>query len=377
MKIEIAESLGYSYLRHVRQCWLVQANWKSSEHWDKLLPDDELENMFRSMRQTFDLGGSVFKGTKDCRQFLKQGEIDVVGVGQDGSVHAMEVAFHEAGLNYGGGVGNRILKKLLRIMLILIAYHPAETERHIYLVSPKVNRGVQQPLEEIFGRLRAEYPSTNWHLLTNGEFTNQVLLPTLEKAQSVADTTELFVRSVKLLEIGRLSPNGNGSVPPQRTENGGRASNYQISTSVGEPAERGPARTVIGQESKRETSRLQPLVRDLMKTLLEDFPGLLSEYYLRNLMEENYCRDHLNLQLGGFPLLRKREDGRAVSGHDRYWVKVYGGQYYVNSQWWKKDHIHNGRSLLRLVERLIDQRSGHPGAGALEGHRAALQKYVG
>ena len=377
MKIEIAESLGYSYLRHVRQCWLVQTNWKASEHWDKLLPDDELEDIFHSMRQTFDLGGSVFKGTKDCSQFLKQGEIDVVGVGQDGSVHAMEVAFHEAGLNYGGGVGNRILKKLLRIMLILTAYHRAETKRHIYLVSPKVHRGVQQPLEEIFGRLRAEYPATNWHLLTNGEFTNQVLVPTLEKARSVADTTELFMRSVKLMEIGGLFPNGNGNVPPQRTENGGRAADYQISTTESEPAESGPAPTVIEQPPESRTGLLQPLVQALMKTLLEDFPGLLSEYYLRNLMDENYCRDQLDLQLGGFSLLRKREDGRGTSGHARYWAKVYGGQYYVTNNWWAQHHVHNGRSLLRFVEQLLDQRPGHPGAGALERRRAALRNYVG
>ena len=56
-----------------------------------------------------------------------------MGVGQDGSVHAMEVAFHGAGLNYGGGADKRVLKKLLRTMLILNAYHPEETEQHILL----------------------------------------------------------------------------------------------------------------------------------------------------------------------------------------------------------------------------------------------------
>ena len=29
MKIEIGESLACSYLRHVKHCWLVQANWKA------------------------------------------------------------------------------------------------------------------------------------------------------------------------------------------------------------------------------------------------------------------------------------------------------------------------------------------------------------
>ena len=42
MKIEVGESLGYSYLRHVKQCWLVQVNWKASEHWAKHMTDAEL-----------------------------------------------------------------------------------------------------------------------------------------------------------------------------------------------------------------------------------------------------------------------------------------------------------------------------------------------
>ena len=373
MKIEIGESLCYSYLRHVKQCWLVQTNWKASEHWDKLSTDDELEGLFRSMRQTFDLGGSVFKGTKDSSQFLKQGEIDVVGVGQDGCIHAMEMAFHEAGLNYVGGVGNRVLKKLLRIMLILDTYHPAGTERNIYMVSPKVHRGVQQPLEDIFNRLRSEYPSINWHLLTNDEFSSQLLAPTLEKAKSVADTTELFVRSVKLLELGGLSVSSNGDSRPPRaadaiTALGTREPTASVEVEVWENETK--------EELEKKSGQLQPIVQDLMKTLLEDFPGLLTEYDLENVLKKDYCKDTLGLQLGGFALLRLREDGREISGHPRYWLKVYAGRYYVTNNWWAAHHVHNAESLLRWVERLINHRAGHAGVALLERHRATLQSYI-
>ena len=81
MKIEIGESLCYSYLRHVKRCWLVQSNWKVSEHWDKQNSEEELEDLFSSMRDLFDRDGSVFKQTKNAGQFLKQSEIDVVGLG--------------------------------------------------------------------------------------------------------------------------------------------------------------------------------------------------------------------------------------------------------------------------------------------------------
>ena len=107
MKIEVAESLGYSYLRHVKQCWLVQTNWKASEHWAKLLTDDELESEFSSLRQGFDLGGSVFKGTRDCSQFLRQSEIDVLGVDKTA---ASMLIFTK--LDCYVGIGNRVKEAL-------------------------------------------------------------------------------------------------------------------------------------------------------------------------------------------------------------------------------------------------------------------------
>ena len=209
MKIEIGESLGCSYLRHVKQCWLVQANWKTSEHWTRQRTDAELEAMFNRFRRKFDTGGKVFKQTKDAAQFLKQGEIDVVGVDQKGHIHAMEIAFHEAGLNYGGGVENRVLKKLLRTLMILHAYQPIDARFSIYFVSPKVNPGVQKPLNDIFDVLRSQFPAVEWHLLTNQNFTEHMVKPTLEKSGDVADTAELFVRSAKLLEVTGIQPPGS------------------------------------------------------------------------------------------------------------------------------------------------------------------------
>lgn len=203
MKIEIGESLACSYLRHVKRCWLVQANWKASEHWDRHASDAELETLFHEMKERFDQQGGVFKQTKDAAQLLKQGEIDVVGVDQDGGVHAMEVAFHEAGLNYGNTAetGNRVLKKMLRTLMVLRAYLPRSTPLHIYFLSPKVNPVVQEPLEHTFEELLRTYTEVDWHLVSNDGFAEQVMRATLEKASAVADTSELFVRSAKLLEL--------------------------------------------------------------------------------------------------------------------------------------------------------------------------------
>jgi hypothetical protein len=207
MKIEVGESLGYSYLRHVKECWLVQANWKVSESWPKHSPNTnpdtntELENLFREMQDEFDSDGKVFKKTKDVHQLVKQAEIDIVGVDFSGGVHALEIAFHERGLRYGADPDKRILKKLLRTYLILRAYHGPHRKLHISFLSPKVNPGVAKPLTTVFNRLRQRYPEVTWSLLINGEFRDKVLQATLDAAETTADSSELFVRATRLRDI--------------------------------------------------------------------------------------------------------------------------------------------------------------------------------
>ncbi len=207
MKIEVGESLVYSYLRHVERCWLVQANWRASKHWDRRLTDGELEALFQEMKRRFDR--DVFKQTKNAAQLLKQGEVDVVGVDLQGGVHAVEIAFHEAGLNYGISTTetvDRMLKKMLRTLLVLRAWHPGQTPLHIYFLSPKVNPVVQDPLATTFAALQAAYDDVEWRLLTNGDFAERVVKSTLENASDIFDSSELFARSVKLLETAGHGP---------------------------------------------------------------------------------------------------------------------------------------------------------------------------
>ena len=158
MKIEVGESLCYSYLRHVKRCWLVQTNWKSSEHWATRKTVKELEEMFQDMRQEFDPDGTVLKQTANVSQFMQQGEIDVIGVDQDGNIHALDVAFHEAGLNYSGEVANRVLKKVLRAYLLLIAYHPAATNCHILLCFSKGSPSSASAVRESICGIEGEIP---------------------------------------------------------------------------------------------------------------------------------------------------------------------------------------------------------------------------
>lgn len=346
MKIEIGESLACSYLRHVERCWLAQANWKAPEHWGRRLADADLEALFAEMKRRFDPNGAVFKQTKDAAQFLKQGEIDVVGVGQQGGVHAMEVAFHEAGLNYGSTAEtvNRVLKKMLRTLLILRAHHPPQTPLHIYFLSPKVNPVVQKPLEDAFVALQMAHPDVDWRLRTNDDFVNRIVKPTLENASDVADSSELFLRSAKLLETA-----GYRLIPLWTTPNGPTPPN-------------GPP-PPIGQPK----GRIQPLVEDLMRTLLVARPALLSDAEKSNLQDNVYCKRGLRLRIGNFALIRREALNK------RYWRARYG-DFYVCSQWGKSYHCANAQSLLAWVEDLIARKPSH--ADVLRPHAQAFGDYL-
>ena len=359
MKVEIGESLGYSFLRHVKQCWLVQTNWKASEHWADRLSDEKeklkLEQAFEDMRRKSEPYGDVFGKTTSSSQLLKQSEIDVVGVGFGGDIYAVEVAFHENGLQYGPKqeTQKRVLKKMLRAKFLLDAYQLTAGKQHIYFVSPKVHQGVKPGLDEVFAWLKKEYPEgVDWQLLTDDKFVSDLLVPTLNKAKGVADTSELFMRSVKLLELGGVFRLGDVVSSPHQETLSAR------------------------QDPESETDLIQPLVRNLMQTLLDDSPSLLTERERRNLMDQDYCRDELDLKIDGLPLLRNQEEGVEISGHARYWTKVYGDRYLVTNNWWRRAHLHNAESLLRWVKELIQRNAGQPGIAELESCRAAFQNYL-
>ena len=353
MKLEIGESLGYSFLRHVKGCWLVQTNWKVPDHWP-VANFEELEQTFSAMREKFDQDGSVFKGTQSGRQFLKQAEIDVLGVGFNRDIYAIEIAFHENGLQYGSSseTQERVLKKMLRAKFLLDSYRLTDGEQHIYFASPKVHDAVSHRLQGVFGWLNQEYPQVDWQLLTNKEFKNNLLLPTLEKAGATADTSELFVRSAKLLDLGGLLHLGTGDPSPHQETQSAQ------------------------QTPESEPGQIQPLVRKLMQTLLDDCPSLLPESDRNRLTDKNYCRDELGLKTAGRELLRQHGEGTTINGRRRYYAKVYASRYLVTSEWWKQHHRHNAAALLQWLEELIRRNANHPAITELENHRDAFQNYL-
>ena len=211
MKVEMGESLFYSWLRHVRKCQIVQTNWKPSTQWT-LYNRDTLRQLMQKSIEHFhaEYQCDVFKKTTSFDQFLKQAEIDAVGLipkTDRSEVYAVDVAFHEGGLMYGATrqeAAMIVAKKMLRTAMCLNGYLNA-TEGEIIFASPKIGQSLMDDImkcaEHVKHLLNESGLNFTLRILANDAFGKEVLTPLLSISNGVADTSELFLRSYQLCSM--------------------------------------------------------------------------------------------------------------------------------------------------------------------------------
>ena len=214
MKIEIGESLALSYLKHVKRCVIYQTNWKLSSWWlqelGKKSPAEELYDELKKSPSKEKTAATDFDVkdvlTSDFSQFLKQAEIDVLGVDKDGNVYAIDVAFHEGGLGYGKKVEARdcVMKKFVRSYMIMLGCFP-DKKCTVIFASPKVDAAKQDlilpALEELQADARFKDQGITFEYIANDKFKAEILDQTIEASRNDADTNELFLRSYKLISM--------------------------------------------------------------------------------------------------------------------------------------------------------------------------------
>jgi len=328
MKIEIGESLMLSYLKHVKKCLFYQTNWKVSGNWD-ISPETsgKVKNFYNSIIKNSEFY-DIFKSELD--QLLKQAEIDVIGIDSNNTIYAIDIAFHEAGLNYGDKIEtkNRVLKKLLRSYLALLAYFP-DKKYELLFVSPKVNNAIEEIIIASFNVLYNLFSNdcTKFHFISNELFGKEILFPTIEAAKSDSDTNELFIRAVKLLELFDLTAS--------------KTIELTIDTDLIE-TDHQETITIKGINvplCKVEGEKTQDFVKKVLRLLFKN--NLIPENEIKNMLDEDYCRDTFGIY---FPILQYDKTNLTdENGHPRYWVnKVIENKFYVCSQWWKeKEEIYS------------------------------------
>ena len=302
MKIEMGESLIFSWLKHAKECKIVQLNWKPSDFWNTT-NEQEAIDLFKIIEQHF----PVFKNSK-YDQLIKQAEIDALGLGLDESqenyYYAVDIAYHENGLNYGAKAETieRISKKIIRTALILYTYFNTK-KGDIIFASPKINPAIYYDLnsqickiDEFFKNMGFEY---NFKLIANEDFTKSILNPIIEISSNVADTSELFMRAFQLSNLCNIQ----NKKTLFNNMNNGDYNEFKIGA----------------------------LVKNKLGYLFKN--NFLNENEIKKLKDIKYCKDVFNLN---YPMIISIDESRYdKKEHARYWNAVFGEKYYVCNNWFE------------------------------------------
>ena len=322
MKIEMGESLFYSWLRHVKECQLVQTNWKVSTHWE-LNHEEELLHLLKTVEEHFQekYAYKIFKKNSSMSQIIQQGECDVLGItvsNEENRFYAVDVAFHEAGLNYGSKEETvmKVLAKNVRTAICLYGYMNTRTAEIIF-ASPKINPAIMEELlpcisdlNNIF-RLRGYEFSVR--VIANNAFDEQILQPILLVSHGIADTSELFIRSYQMY---RMFSNDEAVNRRSRTEK---------STGTG--------LTVSGNAISRrkiyEELKIGKLVQMVLKPLII---SKATEQELVLMQDAEYSKKTFGIQ---YPLLIKTSERIAERHYYKDIISIHGENYRLCCEWFE------------------------------------------
>lgn len=335
MKIEMGESLFYSWLKHVKNCRIVQTNWKSSTAWN-ICNIDKLDQMYKEASDKFNEW--LIKNNSNENKvstFMRQAEIDVVGQSSDDNkIYAVDVAFHSETCNYSNGRTNEdvISKKIIRAAFCLYGYFNV-TEGHIVFATPKFG---ETSLIKTLGRIKEIKSFLKNHKLNfdiecicNKDFYDKIMKPTLEKCKNNSDTAELFMRSCTLYEMLQKY-NEEFNVKAKQTA---------------KVKKKAPKTTSCKLKTNTDKSVLKigEIVKIYIFSVLEE--GKITGYELQKLQDKEYSKQIFDIN---YPLLSKV---RIINGQPRYYanrILINNEEYYICQEWfdksrqklvsWLKDH---------------------------------------
>lgn len=316
MKIEMGESLFYSWLRHVKECQIVQTNWTTSSQWP-LKHEEQLEQIMSKTDKFFSekYGYSIYKKTASLSQLLQQAECDAIGIevqGGTNKIYAVDVAFHEAGLNYGtrDATIKKIIAKCLRTAMCIYGYLDAQ-EAEIIFASPKIHKSILDGVTPCLADMQMIMDNLGFRFLfriiANDDFRDRVLVPILKASNGVADTNELFIRSYQMTQMFEKK-----SVLPGKP--------------IGSVASEMP--TFKETEDTYSEMKIGKVAQLVLRPILES--GRVAADEIALLQSKEYSNEIFNLN---YPLLVK-----AASEYDkaRYYTEplhINGAEYVMCSQW--------------------------------------------
>lgn len=336
MKIEMGESLFYSWLRHVKDCQIVQNNWKASPEWE-LHNESSLINLMQKADALFasKYGFSVFKQNHSLLQMLQQTECDALGLSMQNAQNnffAIDVAFHENGVNYGSReeTVSKIISKVIRTAMCLWGYLNCKNAELIF-ASPKINPAILNDLVPCLDDLNALFNDIEGNfkarLIANEDFYNSVLQPILIVSENVADTSELFMRSYQMYKMF--------------------AHDTDISAHSKGKSKRARACETVAfvDESRYSELKIGKLANTVLRRILEE--GNLTDIELQNLQKAAYSKSTFDLN---YPLLAKKSSNFDSVRYYAHPLRIRGEEYYLCSQWFETAANNDRPYLIRWIE---------------------------
>ena len=309
MKIEIAESLIYGYLKHIEGCRIVQTNWTTSGNW--IVTEYETERarvLFGKISESEYFNG-IFKNSS-FKQLIKQAEIDVLGVNTaENTIYGIDVAFHSSGLNYGDKkeTASRVIKKIFRTIFIMQSYFDENEKFKSYFITPKVSPETKVWIDDLIFKAKELINDQNISIefISNEVFYSEIVDPLLKTIDDEHDTTELFSRAVKLLNLDNRKYDVKIKDKPKVS---------MISDNK---------RTVNGM-------KIGQFVQFSFRKAFEQ--GLISESEINNLQKPDYSKRNFDIT---FEVLKnKNRDIKDENGRARYYAReLFCGNYHLTSQW--------------------------------------------
>lgn len=336
MKIEMGESLFYSWLRHVKECQIVQTNWKVSSQW-RLSDTETLEKLMQLVGNYYaeKYGYAIFKQNASLSQLLQQGECDVLGISiqpDETTYYAVDVAFHEAGLNYGSRdiTVMKVLEKCARTAFCLYGYLSTK-EAEIIFASPKITPSVLSDLEPCITEMNKLFADNGYdftfRVIANEDYNDLVLKPILLVSDGVADTSELFLRSYQMYKMfSEPSPTikkSRTTVAPTKSE----SHSYDYSDS----------------DMYREL-KIGQLAQKVLGRMLQN--GCASDEEIIAMQTAEYSKREFDIQ---YPLLKVASEAKTPTHYYATPIEINGIHYRMCCEWFENSSNNDRPYLLKWI----------------------------
>lgn len=173
----MGESLMRSWLRHTQNCQVAELNWKTSSSW--AYDEESAQNIMDTAR-------------KYCQEKHSGTNKTIV----------------------------KVIEKMIRSTIVIRSYFGALPTQVIF-ASPSVGKSLESNLESAFRDLANLFSinkiTSEPRLLINQNFKKEVVDPIRGSAGDIADTSELFLRSIQLLNLLPVDDAAVTDLVPERS----------------------------------------------------------------------------------------------------------------------------------------------------------------